>query len=413
MFTKMKTALRVVLLLCAFADPLRGQETCSASQRVGVLDITGLACEHCSFSRSDEGFTEANFRTEPTIMAVNPDGPSAGILRNGDVLVAIDGDLITTREGRRRFTNLPASGSVTVRVRRQGTLRDIDVPVRAVCRRAPLNTVVQSLVRPPGISVGVSALRRSDSVLVGARPALRALDSARVLATRGVQPLDSVLTSGITTSLARYAVSVGEAARALPIAPVHVGAVSSTGIYSHLDTSPLSLAGSLLAHASTNLRSRARLGFGLRCSRCTFELDSDGKAGSWTFESTPEVYGVVEGSPAFDAGLRSGDVLLRVDDLDIVSEEGAQRLGAIRPGDALVWTVSRGSRTLRFGTVAEERAHPHTTAPLDLLRFSGGLGGTLVEVRGAPVTVTEDLGTGEIVIRSDDLLVRVKVPVRR
>lgn len=43
------------------------------------------------------------FLTEPVLAEVDPDGPAAGRLRPNDVLVAVEGQLITTREGSRLF----------------------------------------------------------------------------------------------------------------------------------------------------------------------------------------------------------------------------------------------------------------------------------------------------------------------
>ena len=49
-----------------------------------------------------------------------------------------------------------------------------------------------------------------------------------------------------------------------------------------------------------------------------------------------------------------------------------------------------------------------TPAQAQRLRYSGTVGGAQVEVRGAPVNVTRDARTGELVIRSSDITVRVK-----
>jgi hypothetical protein len=46
------------------------------------------------------------------------------------------------------------------------------------------------------------------------------------------------------------------------------------------------------------------------------------------------------------------------------------------------------------------------------LRYSGSVGGAQVEVRGAPVNVSTDPRTGEMIIRSADLTVRIQ-PDRR
>ncbi|HKV06956.1 MAG TPA: hypothetical protein VJ725_02385 [Thermoanaerobaculia bacterium] len=83
---------------------------------------------------------------------------------------------------------------------------------------------------------------------------------------------------------------------------------------------------------------------------------------------------------------------------------------------SLQWTVERGgqSQTVRMVAEAKPDAKPSKKSAEALkLRYNGTLGPAQVEVRGAPVNVTEDEQTGELVIRSHDLLVRVKIPGER
>ena len=98
----------------------------------------------------------------------------------------------------------------------------------------------------------------------------------------------------------------------------------------------------------------------------------------------------------------------------LTTPQGAARFQAIRPGETVTWTYRRGSRsyTARAAAAARPDARPGAAprAPADAqrLRFSGAVGDSQVEVRGAPVTVTRDERTGELVIRSSDLTVRVR-----
>lgn len=61
------------------------------------------------------------FTSEPKIRKVDPAGPAAGILREGDVIAAIDGRLITTNEGGFRFGNPVEGKPVTPTIRRGGS----------------------------------------------------------------------------------------------------------------------------------------------------------------------------------------------------------------------------------------------------------------------------------------------------
>ncbi|NIW37821.1 MAG: hypothetical protein GWN32_15395, partial [Gemmatimonadetes bacterium] len=45
----------------------------------------------------------------------------------------------------------------------------------------------------------------------------------------------------------------------------------------------------------------------------------------WSFSTPPLINWVYEGGPAYEAGIRPGDLLLGVDGLNIVTEEGGRR----------------------------------------------------------------------------------------
>jgi S1-C subfamily serine protease len=103
----------------------------------------GGACE--IWTDSELGLTHV-FTTEPRIDRLDPDGPSAGSLRVGDVLVAVDGSLITSAEGGRRLANLNPGVAAVLWIRRGD--RDLEVRVVPVpgCNPSGLS------VRIPGAS---------------------------------------------------------------------------------------------------------------------------------------------------------------------------------------------------------------------------------------------------------------------
>jgi len=136
------------------------------------------------------------------------------------------------------------------------------------------------------------------------------------------------------------------------------------------------------------------------------------------FGEAPTVESVEAGSPAARAGMRRGDRLTHVDGLALTTQAGARRFATIRPGQAVTWTYRRGSGTYSARTVAARRpdlppppraaAAPRASSSPQQVRYSGAVGDTDVEVRGAPVTITRDERTGETVIRSHDLTVRIR-----
>src|SRR5687767_14845201 len=97
---------RIILFLavaaaCAFSAAASPQALrCPEGHpETGDIGLSHLLCVagSCSVNlRTDRGYSH-DFSTEPRIRGVEKDGPSWGRLQDGDVLVAVDGVLITTR----------------------------------------------------------------------------------------------------------------------------------------------------------------------------------------------------------------------------------------------------------------------------------------------------------------------------
>ena len=72
------------------------------------------------------------FGGELELRDILPDGPAAGRVQEGDILVAVGGALITTRAGSTRLLRAPSGQPVRLTVRRGGVERDVVVvPVGA------------------------------------------------------------------------------------------------------------------------------------------------------------------------------------------------------------------------------------------------------------------------------------------
>lgn len=107
----MKSLLAVVAFLATFVLP--------GSVTAGFAQESVRACPPGTAPRADLGirfrfaagdFVDeegrprwVHFLSEPVITEVDPDGPAAGRLLPGDIIVAVDDDLITTRRGSFRF----------------------------------------------------------------------------------------------------------------------------------------------------------------------------------------------------------------------------------------------------------------------------------------------------------------------
>lgn len=107
------------------------QQPCD--ETAGTLGIQGMRCEGCSFRMSESGLEEARFRTEPEVVAVARGFTTGDRLRPGDRIVAIDGSLITTREGSGKLVALRASRPVRIRVRRDGEVVDLRIVPGSAC----------------------------------------------------------------------------------------------------------------------------------------------------------------------------------------------------------------------------------------------------------------------------------------
>ena len=323
---------------------------------IGSLGYRGIECSSCSFTLREDGTgRQWKFRAEPVIAGVTPGGPADGKLREGDVVVAIGGHLITTQEGGRLFGSATPGEPVVVRVRREGREAEVAITPAAECAR------IQEPAAPAP----------------AAQPAMP-LPAAAPAPVMVAEPLVAAVPA--------------------PPAP------------------PMPLGG--------------RLGMSIECSDCSIKVPEDAKRGEggavWTFRTAPRIERVEVDGPAAKAGLRGGDELTHIDGVDLTSEDGGRRFGAVQPGDTVVLRYRRNAADTDAVLVAAPqewvvlapKAGPALTrgervvaarAPVpveETTRFSGVLGETQVVVTGGPITVTRS--ETEIVIRSQDIVVRVR-----
>ena len=130
--------LTVALSINAAAQQGVAQTCPPGSARAATLGYAELECSNCAIHLNEDnaGTRTYDFRSEPKIGGIKAGGPAAGKLKDGDVIAAIDGHLITTREGGRRFGQLEVGEPVTLTVRRGGRNIDVTVTPAAKCERA-------------------------------------------------------------------------------------------------------------------------------------------------------------------------------------------------------------------------------------------------------------------------------------
>ncbi len=367
---RMAQAAAIVALLPAGAAAQAGERlVCKGGvDPVGSLGITGISCDRCQFFTNGK-LHRAVFWTEPTILDLDASNPASSVLREGDVLVSVDGQLITTREGSARFSALPPDRPTRLRVRRDGRLVDLTVPVAAACpstKEAGAPVVAgRGVPAPPP-----PPARVSEPVSPGAPVVVR-------------EPTPPHPPARVTEPRA--------AARPVPPPP---------------------------PPAPARMAPHASLGFGFRCSECVYREGEGDQLGRWTFPEPPEVVGIDKEKDGRAASLRAGDHLVALDGVPLTSDEGGRRFSEIRPGDTLRWTVERDGREIAVTTRAVERApaarvaravvEDPSTAPL---RFSGMVGDASVEVRGGGrVNVIESEDGRLVIIRTGDAEIRIRVP---
>ncbi len=128
----------------AEAQPCRDGMPRTATLGIGLLHCVGGTC--MVHAREGTG-TRHDFSTEPRVWELDPGGPAARALREGDQITSIDGVLITTRDGGRRLANLRPGVPLRLGIRRDGAETVVRVVPAAGCNQ-PALAVTASAEKP-------------------------------------------------------------------------------------------------------------------------------------------------------------------------------------------------------------------------------------------------------------------------
>lgn len=397
--------------LLALAAPLSAQGIASRScpgNRAPVADlgIQNWSCD-CTFeiSQSNSGARRWYFRGEPTLRGIRPGGPADGKLREGDVLVAVNGLLITTREAGERLAQLKPGEPVTLTIRRNGQERKVTIVPDSLCPPeapeapvAPVVTIVGPVPPSPApVAPAAVAISGAPQPAVPAPPVAVAVAPARALA-------EPRAWFGFGISCSKCVLSSDERAWQFSHYPV---------VYSVDPGSPADRAGLQKGDVLTAIDGISLLKDegGRRFARVR-----SGESVRWAYRrgGRTSTVAIKAGNPPtliLEAGARARqEVALAVTD---------SILRQLRATQARTARITQQQREAMARVVQAELEAAQTRAVLaqpalaperrSRLRYTGSLGNVDVDVRGpGSVEVTRDESTGELVIRTGDAVIRLR-----
>ena len=125
----------VVLSAAALgANPMAAQaRSCDEGRGAVAPDLGFDRPRRASRPGPRDAGPELYFATEPRITGVRAGGPAAGKLRNGDLLVSLDGAPITSGEAAARYAQLAPASIVRFAVRRDAEVREVTLVVSGRC----------------------------------------------------------------------------------------------------------------------------------------------------------------------------------------------------------------------------------------------------------------------------------------
>ncbi|MGH7620271.1 MAG: PDZ domain-containing protein [Gemmatimonadaceae bacterium] len=254
-----------------------------------AFGITGYRCPACEMRRKPGQAPETSFLAEPVVESVSGATP----VKPGDIVEAVNGQPITSSAGSKQFTR-PTGGATTLTVRRGRDRLVLSFTVAPPCPDS-LRISMSGFVRD-------GRLIRNDSVI-----ALRAQLSGKVTGDP-VYVIDGVVVSPPIP-------------RGNAIGPIYV-----------IDGVRYDPSASVPA---------THFGFALSCTGDCGQITLPDGTTYFQYSAAPKVSEIREVGVAASAGLRVGDVVVKVDGHSILDDEGALALARAEQNDSVRLTVLR------------------------------------------------------------------------
>jgi membrane-associated protease RseP (regulator of RpoE activity) len=350
------------------APPVPLAATAASAGPGSAFGIDAYDCASCGVARyRDSVHAVYTFGAEPVVVTVSP--LARDRIRPGDVIVAVNGNPITTRAGADMFA-YPDSGEIKLTLRRNGT--NIDVfsyslnsvrasvqPVRAQGGRGGAGGFSGSG------GVGGGGGGRGRGVAVGAAPARANLVTAdSVLRDRLARCAVAPRSTGDSVRLqVQRAPCVADTLNAIaranqPADPTRAagrgGAGAAQGGIARAGGGRGGAFGAVAAPSGAEMVSSIvelrNFGFTLSCRPDCTRMRSTTGALYWKFDGYPTVavMSLVKGGVAEKAGIREGDVLISVNALSPLTEEGAVLLNRTDRELELTLEFSRGGKREKY-----------------------------------------------------------------